>query len=87
MHTWQITPDTIRHSGQPPFTARWHNGEPDYFEEIEGPFYYEENSGQGDQLLIYGFDWQNGLPPAAAEFEQLMQAAVIAIEGWIGGRF
>lgn len=86
MEKWQISADRIRHSGQPEFEATWCSGEPDDFEAIEGPFYYEENSGQGDQLLIYGFDWKNGPPPAAPEFEGLMQAAITAIDDWISGR-
>lgn len=85
MTEWHITADTITRTGQPAFTARWQSGEPD-FEEIEGPFYFEENSGQGDQLLIYGFDWKIGPPPAAPEFKKLMQAAIVELDDWVSRR-
>jgi GH35 family endo-1,4-beta-xylanase len=84
MTAWDITPDTITHTASPEFSASWLSGGVD-LETIEGPFHYAENSGQDDQLLIFGFNWKNS-PPSAAHFETLMGEAVSALDNWISDR-
>ena len=83
---WDITPETITHTGKPAFKAGWLSGEPD-FENISGLFWHEENSGnEDDSLLIFDFEWQNGTPDQAA-FEDLMESATSALDYWISVRF
>lgn len=83
---WDITPETITHTGTPAFKASWRSGEPE-FENISGLFWYEENSGsEDDTLLIFDFEWQNGAPDQAV-FEELMKSGVSALDNWISERF
>jgi hypothetical protein len=83
---WDITSETIMHTGTPAFKARWCSGEPE-FENISGLFWHEENSGsKGDTLLIFDFEWVNGTP-AQAVFEKLMKSAASALDNWISARF
>ncbi|MDH5573411.1 MAG: hypothetical protein OEY89_16735 [Gammaproteobacteria bacterium] len=83
---WDITPETITHIGKPGFTAHWFSGEPD-FENISGLFWYEGNSGSGDDtLLIFDFEWHNGAPDQAV-FEKLMKSAESALDAWISKCF
>lgn len=83
---WDITPETITHTGTPAFKASWRSGEPE-FENITVLFWYEENSGgEDDALLIFDFEWQNGAPDQDV-FEELMESAVSALDAWICARF
>lgn len=83
---WDITPETITHTGKPAFKARWLTGEPE-FENISGVFWHEENSGsEDDSLLIFDFEWKNGAPGQAV-FEELMKSAENALDKWISARF
>ena len=83
---WDITPETITHTGTSAFKASWRSGEAD-FENITGLFWHEENSwSEDDTLLIFDFEWKNG-PPNQAVFEELMGKTGRALDGWISERF
>lgn len=83
---WDITPETITHTGKPAFKACWLTGESE-FENITGLFWHEENSGsEDDSLLIFDFEWKNGAPEQAV-FEELMERAVSVLDEWIYARF
>jgi hypothetical protein len=50
-------------------------------------FWHEENSGsEDDALLIFDFEWKNGMSDQAV-FEKLMEGAINALDAWICARF
>ena len=82
---WDITPETITHTGTPAFKACWRSGEPE-FENITGLFWHEENSGsEDDSLLIFDFEWKSTAPDQAV-FEELMRSAGSALDDWISAK-
>ncbi len=69
-----ITPETITYTGKPEL------------ENIKGLFWYDEDTGnEDDRLLIFDFEWKNGVPEQAI-FEELMKNAGSALDNWISER-
>ena len=86
LEQWEITPETITHTGKPAFKASWLSGEPPELENIKGLFWYDEDTGnEDDRLLIFDFEWKNGVPEQAI-FEELMKNAGSALDNWISER-
>ena len=86
LEQWEITPETITHTGKPAFKASWLSGEPSELENIKGLFWYDEDTGnEDDRLLIFDFEWKNGVPEQAI-FEELMKNAGSALDNWISER-
>lgn len=50
-------------------------------------FWYDEDTGnEDDRLLIFDFEWKDGVPEQA-RFEELMKKAGNALDNWISERF
>jgi hypothetical protein len=76
----------VKHLAVPRFTAKWQTGEAD-FSAIDGFFWQEEGSENGeDGLTLHSFEWI-GPPPDQAAFKALMQQAALAIDDWVSSRF
>ena len=89
MNDWTIEagdagPGTLTHHAAPRFAARWTSGA-DELAAIDGPCWTAEGSDEDDALHIFGFVWMDPTPEQV-EFDQLMEQAATAIDGWISGR-
>lgn len=76
---------TVEHRAAPRFRARWTSGLED-LASLEGPCWTEEAASEEDAITLHGFEWLDA-PPGQDEFEGLMRAAALAIDGWIAQRF
>lgn len=83
---WEITPKTITHAGKPAFKASWLSGRAD-LKDIKGLFWHDVDTGnEDDRLLIFDFEWKNGVPEQA-RFEEVMKKAGNVLDNWISERF
>lgn len=90
--SWRISAEDagasmmIRHLDYPVFAALWTAGDgPEELAECGGLCWSDEGAGQGDQIHLYRFTWDDA-PPGQAVFEALMRDAVREIDRYISGR-
>jgi hypothetical protein len=75
----------VIHRAAPRFTALWTSGDAGAAG-TGGPSWSDAGSGDGvDSLHIFGFQWRDPAPDAAA-FERLMREASAVIDAWIASR-
>ena len=91
MSPWSIEQNaagrsTVKHHAAPRFTAVWETGDVE-LAGIEGLFWQDDGSGDGeDSLTLHSFHWIDN-PPDKATFERLMKQAGMMIDDWIVSRF
>lgn len=77
----------IEHLDAPRFTARWTTGAFPLSAAFEGGFFWtDQGAGEEDTIVLHAFAWIDP-SPTGGQFERLMRAAALAIEGRIVGRF
>lgn len=85
MEKFSITPNSIHHNENPVFQAHWISGEIQPLKDNPTNFYYA-GSGENDSLLLTHMEWQDK-KPEPADYDQLMDTAISAIDHWISQRF